>query len=137
MKSVTPNEKTSKIDLFLTPVTLTLGQGHMPTMPGYQVYQDTSTIAISSRSNNGKVLKSCHTPNRQTYRYLDHKMLVVLKMQDFILMSAEVPIAPRMVKLYQKLHSNTLYRNPEGFFDISIAKKMTGSLKPLKSGKNG
>ena len=57
MKSVTPNEKTSKIDLFLTPVTLTLGQGQTPTMPGYYFFQDASTIAISSRSDFGKVVK--------------------------------------------------------------------------------
>jgi hypothetical protein len=47
-----------------------------------------------------------------------------------------VPIAPRMLKLYQKLHNNTIYRNPEGFFDISIVKKMTGSLKPPKRPQN-
>jgi hypothetical protein len=48
-----------------------------------------------------------------------------------------VPIASGMLKLYQKLHNNTLYRNPEGFFDISITKKMTGILKPLKRPKMG
>ena len=42
-----------------------------------------------------------------------------------------VPIAPRILKLYQKLLNNILYWNPEGFLDTFIVKKMTGSLKPL------
>ena len=46
-------------------------------------------------------------------------------------------IAPRILKLYQKLHNNILYWNPEGFFDTHIMKKITGSLKPLKRPKNG
>ena len=48
-----------------------------------------------------------------------------------------VPIAPRILKLYQNLLKNMLYWNPEGFFDTSIVKKMTESLKPLKTPQNG
>ena len=46
-----------------------------------------------------------------------------------------VPIALRKLKLYQKLPNNNLYWNPEGFFDTSIAKKITVSLKLLKRSK--
>ena len=48
-----------------------------------------------------------------------------------------VPIAPRILKLYQNLLNNMLYWNPEGFFDTSIVKKMTVSWKPLKTHQNG
>lgn len=42
-----------------------------------------------------------------------------------------VPIAPRILKLYQKLLNNILYWNPEGFLDTIIVNNMVGSLKPL------
>ena len=48
-----------------------------------------------------------------------------------------VPIALRKLKLYQKLPNNNLYWNPEGFFDTSIVKKMTVTLKLLKRAKIG
>ena len=44
--------------MFLTSMTLTLGQGQMLNMPGIHFFQDASTIAISSRSDFGKVVKS-------------------------------------------------------------------------------
>ena len=48
-----------------------------------------------------------------------------------------VPIAPKVVKLYQKLLNNILHWIPGGFLDIPNIKKMPGSLKPLKIPKNG
>ena len=48
-----------------------------------------------------------------------------------------VPIASRILKLHQKLPNNILYANTGGFLDISIVKKMTEILTPLKSPKNG
>ena len=42
-----------------------------------------------------------------------------------------VPIAPRILKLYQKLLNNILYWNPEGFLDTIIVNNIVGSLIPL------
>ena len=54
--------------MFLTPVTLTLGQGQTSIMPGYSLFQDASTIAIKLRSDNGKVLKSWSHSQQQQQR---------------------------------------------------------------------
>ena len=48
-----------------------------------------------------------------------------------------VPIDTRILKPRQKLLNNMLYWTPEGLFDTSIVKKMTESLKPLKTHQNG
>ena len=42
-----------------------------------------------------------------------------------------IPIACRILKLHQNLHNNMFNWNPKGFFETSIVKKMTVTLKPL------
>ena len=65
-RSLTKFKKMPKNSMFLTPVTLTLGQGQTSIMPGYSLFQDASTIAIKLRSDNGKVLKSWSHSQQRT-----------------------------------------------------------------------
>ena len=72
-RSLTKFKKMPKNSMFLTPVTLTLGQGQTSIMPGYYFFEDAYTWAFSWWSDFGKVVKKPGQTDGQTDRRTDRR----------------------------------------------------------------